>query len=465
MTCVVALVGRPNVGKSTLFNQLSRSRDALVADFPGLTRDRQYGIGRLGGEYLLIDTGGLTDAAAPLDRKMAEQTRQGIAEADRVIWLVDAREGLTAADEQIAAELRQAGKPVTLAVNKVDGLDADQALAEFYALGFARPVPIAAAHGRGLARLMEQVLAGCPAEAVEEGPAVAGETGIRIAFVGRPNVGKSTLVNRILGEERVVVSDVPGTTRDSIRVPFRRDGQAYTLIDTAGVRRRARVRETVEKFSIVKTLDAIRQADVVVNVLDAREGVTDQDVHLIGLALEAGRAIVVALNKWDGLSAEQRERVRSEYALRLPFLDFAEHYTLSALHGTGVGLLFDAVQRAYRSARAELSTTRLNRLLETAVARHQPPLVRGRRIKLRYAHQGGRMPPLIVIHGNQTERLPAAYRRYLTNFFREQLGLVGTPLRLEFKTGDNPYAGRRNVLTERQKRKRARLRRFVSRSR
>ena len=452
MKPVIALVGRPNVGKSTLFNQLTRSRDALVADFPGLTRDRQYGVGRLGGSYFVIDTGGLTDEADPLNTRMVSQTRRGIEEADRIIWLVDGRAGLTPADETIGETLRRAGKPVFLAVNKTDGIVAEEALTEFYGFGFEGPLAIASAHGRGVTRLIHAVLGEQAemADAVSEAEDEA--QGIRIAFVGRPNVGKSTLVNRILGEDRVVVSEVPGTTRDSIYIPFERDGQRYTLIDTAGVRRRGKVREAVEKFSVVKTLDAIERADVVVNVLDMHEGVTDQDVHLIGMALQAGRSIVVTLNKWDGLNPEQRKRQLAQYELKLPFLDFAEKYTLSALHGSGVGLLYAAVQRAYRSARVELSTTRLTQLLEEAVARHQPPLVRGRRIKLRFAHQGGKRPPVIVIHGNQTRHVPAAYKRYLINFFRDKLKIVGSPIRLEFKTGENPYASKRGKkLTPRQR--------------
>ncbi len=443
MSTVIALVGRPNVGKSTLFNQLTRSRDAIVADFPGLTRDRQYGFGKLGGHYLVIDTGGLGEESEAIDDLMSEQTRQGIEEADRIIWLLDARAGLTPGDEAIAESLRRSGKPVYLAVNKTDGLDAEQAMAEFHGLGFSTPMPIAASHGRGLQKLMEVVLEGSDAldaEPTEEEKALAG---IRIAFVGRPNVGKSTLLNRILGEERVVVSDVPGTTRDSISVPFERDGQRYTLIDTAGIRRRGKVKETVEKFSIVKTLASIEAADVAIHLIDCHEGITDQDVSLIGLSVNAGKSVIVCLNKWDGLGEAEKEKLKKEYARRLAFLDFAEHYTISALHGTGVGLLFDAVKRAWRSATIDIPTTRMTRLLEMAVARHQPPMVRGRRIKLRYAHQGGRRPPVIVIHGNQTERVPAAYKRYLENFFRSQLKLVGTPIRIEFKTTENPFARRK----------------------
>ncbi len=443
MSTVIALVGRPNVGKSTLFNQLTRSRDAIVADFPGLTRDRQYGFGKLGGRYLVIDTGGVGEESAQIDELMSAQTWQGIEEADRVVWLLDARAGLTPGDEAIAERLRRAGKPVFLAVNKTDGLDAEQALAEFHGLGFSTPLPIAAAHGRGLLKLMEVVLADSDALDPATTPDEEERAGIRIAFVGRPNVGKSTLLNRMLGEQRVVVSDLPGTTRDSIAVPFERDGQRYTLIDTAGVRRRGRVKETVEKFSIVKTLASIDAADVVLHLIDSQEGITDQDVSLIGLSVNAGKSVIVCLNKWDGLGEQQRKQLKQDYGRRLAFLDFAEHFTISALHGTGVGLLFDAVRRAWRSATVDISTTRMTQLLEMAVARHQPPLVRGRRIKLRYAHQGGRRPPVIVIHGNQTEQVPAAYKRYLENFFRKQLKLVGTPIRLEFKTTKNPYAGRK----------------------
>jgi len=445
MRPVIALVGRPNVGKSTLFNQLTRSRDALVADFSGLTRDRQYGIGCLGGDYIVIDTGGLTDEQGQLDQLMVGQTHKGIDEADHVIWLVDGRQGVTSADEVIAKELRQSGKPVTLAVNKTEGLDTDQALSDFYHFGFSKVCAIAAVHKRGLQKLISSALADSMAANESEIISSSDLPGIRLAFVGRPNVGKSTLLNRILGEQRVVVSDIPGTTRDSIFVPFERDGQAYVLIDTAGIRRRARVHEVIEKFSVVKTLDAIEQADVVINIMDAQAGITEQDVHLIGLTLEAGRAIIVVLNKWDNLEIETREQLLEDYKRKLPFLDFTEHYTISALHGTGVGLLYPAVQRAYKAARIDVPTTRLTTMLEAAVNRHQPPLVKGRRIKLRYAHQGGKHPPVFVIHGNQTDRIPGAYKRYLNNYFRDKLKLVGTPVRLEFKTGTNPYANKKKT--------------------
>jgi GTP-binding protein len=460
---VVALVGRPNVGKSTLFNCLTRSRDALVADQPGLTRDRQYGLGRVGDRpYIVVDTGGLSGDTDGIDGKMADQSLRAVEEATVVLFLVDARQGLTASDEIIASHLRRCGKPVILVANKAEGLSSAVAGAEFHALGLGEPHTVAAAHGQGIGRLMEAVLADLPAPELQEEEAEAG--GIRVAIIGRPNVGKSTLVNRILGEERVVVYDMPGTTRDSIRIPFERDGQSYTLIDTAGVRRRARVKEAIEKFSVIKTLQAIEAAHVVVMVLDAREGVAEQDAGLLGFVLDAGRALVVAVNKWDGLEPGQRENVRRELDVKLPFIAFAKVHFISALHGTGVGELFASVQRAHRSATRKLSTPDLTRLLEDAVATHQPPLVRGRRIKLRYAHQGGRNPPVIVIHGNQTEAVPKAYRRYLENIFRKHLRLEGTPVRIEFRSGENPYAGKRNVLTRRQIEKRRRLTKFVKKS-
>ena len=461
---VIALVGRPNVGKSTLFNRLTKSRDALVADFPGLTRDRKYGIGRVGGRpFVVVDTGGLSGKSEGIDEYMAVQTRQAIAEADVLLFLVDGRAGVTAADQAIVRELRVTGKPLYLVVNKTDGIDAVAASMEFYSLGLGEPIAIAAAHGRGINALVDRVMAPFP-EAPGTSPEEAEAKGIRIAFVGRPNVGKSTLINRIMGEERVVAFDQPGTTRDSVEIPFERDGQAYTLIDTAGVRRRSRVSEAIEKFSVIKTLQAIEACHVSILVLDAREGITEQDATLVGHVMEAGKAIVVAINKWDGLTPEQRDKVRHEIEIKLPFLDFAERFFVSALHGTGVGELYAAVQRAYDSSMLDVSTSRLTDLLEQAVIQHQPPLVHGRRIKLRYAHQGGHNPPIVVIHGNQTERVPSAYKRYLVNFFRTQLKLVGTPIRIEFKTGENPYAGRRNTLTPRQQYKRDRMMRHLKRS-
>lgn len=449
---VIALVGRPNVGKSTLFNQLTRSRDALVANFPGLTRDRKYGVGVLGGQYLVIDTGGLGEEYDTIDSLMAQQTRQAIEEAHHIIWLVDARDGLTGADQEIADELRKTSKPVTLAVNKTDGLDIDQAMVEFYATGFAGPIAIAASHRRGLRALLDVVLSDeVKPDQNEQVENQAEKNGIRLAFVGRPNVGKSTLINRMLGEERVVTSPVAGTTRDSIFIPFERDGQQYTLIDTAGVRRRGKVNDKIEKFSVIKTLQAIENSDVVVHLFDAQEGITDQDISLVGYTLEAGRAVIVALNKWDGLTAERREQLKDEMKFKMPFLDFAEQYTISALHGTGTGLLYNAVKRAYKSALIDVPTARLTSLLEQALKGHQPPLVNGRRIKLRYAHQGGKHPPVFVIHGNQTKRIPGSYKRYLVNFYRKALKLVGTPIQIEFKSGDNPFSERRNTMTPLQR--------------
>lgn len=463
MKPVIALVGRPNVGKSTLFNQLTRSRDALVADLPGLTRDRKYGLGRVGGfAYVVVDTGGLSGSAETLDELMAQQTRQAIREADLVMFLVDGREGLGAADEMLARELRTFNKPLMLVVNKIDGVDIQTVTAEFHALGLGKPIPIAASHGRGVDALMQHVRQQLPDLEAQAEDEIAWP-GIRIAFVGRPNVGKSTLVNRILGENRLLASDIPGTTRDSIFVPFERDGQEYTLIDTAGVRRRARVHETVEKFSVVKTLQAIEVCDVVIFLLDARQGVAEQDASLLGMVLDAGRALVVAINKWDGLSPEERDRVRADLDLKLPFLDFAEKRFISALHGSGVGDLFAAVRRAYDSARIKVSTGELMKLLDQALIMHQPPLAGGRRIKLRYVHQGGRQPPIFVVHGNQTDKLPISYKRFLSNYFREQLQLVGTPIRMEFRTGANPYEGKRNTLTPRQIHKKKRLKRFLKR--
>lgn len=459
MLPVIAIVGRPNVGKSTLFNRLTRTRDALVADFPGLTRDRQYGFGRLGPvPYIVIDTGGLAGATDGVDELMEKQTLKALDEADQVIFLVDGREGLTAADEHVAMLVRRRDVPVTLAVNKAEGLDEDLVASEFHSLALGAPVVISAAHGDRVAALMENVLAACDFEVEPE--SAPGER-VTVAVIGRPNVGKSTLINRLLGEERLVAYDKPGTTRDSVRVPFSRDGSDYTLIDTAGVRRRARVRESIEKFSVVKALQAMEEAAVVIAVVDAREGITDQDISLMGLALERGRAVVIAINKWDGLGAEQRRRVRVEIDRRLPFMDFAPRLFISALHGTGVGDLMGKVDAVYAAAWRDLPTPDLTRALQSAVQAHPPPLVRGRRIRLRFAHQGGRNPPVIVIHGNQTERLPGSYRRYLVNHFRKTFGLEGTPIRLSFRTGENPFKGRRNPLTPRQQRRRKRLLRHV----
>jgi GTPase len=460
MLPVIALVGRPNVGKSTLFNRLTRSRDALVADQPGLTRDRKYGTGKLGSQpYVVVDTGGISGDQVGIDVLMEQQVRQAIGEADHILFLLDAREGCTGGDEMIAQELRRTGKPVTLAVNKSEGLDEDLAGSDFYRLGFGEPELIAAAHGRGVKTMIESVLQQLPP--IEEG--VPDDPGIQIAVVGRPNVGKSTLVNRLLGEERVVAFDQPGTTRDSIFIPFERNERRYTLIDTAGVRRRARIKEAIEKFSIIKTLQAIEQANVVLMVLDAQQGVGEQDATLAGHVLESGRALILVVNKWDGLSQDQREWIKTEIERKLPFLGFARHHFISALHGSGVGDLFGMVERVYASAMSDLSTPDLTRLLEAITQEHQPPLVHGRRIKLRYAHQGGRNPPIIVIHGNQTSEVPDSYKRFLISRFRKALNLKGTPIRIEFRSGENPYEGKKNKLTKRQIEKRQRLKKFVQR--
>ena len=463
MLPVIALIGRPNVGKSTLFNRLTRSRDAIVADYAGLTRDRQYGFGKLGQiPYIVIDTGGVAGGEEGIAEAMVEQTIHALKEADVAIILVDARAGLTAADEHVVKLARKHATRSWLAVNKAEGLDTTIACAEFYSTGIADPVAISASHGDRVSALIEAVLEEFEdKESGDESDSEEEDSALRIAIVGRPNVGKSTLANRLLGEDRFVVFDQPGTTRDSVAVPFERNDRKYLLIDTAGIRRRARVTETVEKFSIVKALQAIERAQVVIAVLDAHEGVTEQDVSLLGLVLERGRALVVVANKWDGMSASDRKHVRNELERRTPFLDFAERITISALHGTAVGDLLPAVERAFAAAMRDMNTTALTKALESAVAEHPPPLVRGRRIRLRYAHQGGRNPPVIVIHGNQTDKLPDAYRRFLINRFRKIFKLKGTPVRLSLKTGRNPFEGRRNKLTPRQERKRRRLMKHV----
>jgi len=463
MLPVIALVGRPNVGKSTLFNYLTRSRNALVADFPGLTRDRQYGRVKRGDrDCLVVDTGGIVEGCTGIEDQAVRQVNYAIEEADLILFLVDAREGLSASDQTIAQQLRKTSKPVLLVINKIDGIDANLAGVEFHTMGLGEPAAIAAAHGRGAADLLRRVDGLLPKTEAssEEKP-----HGIAIAVVGRPNVGKSTLVNRLLGEERVVVFDHPGTTRDSIYIPFERGGKRYTLIDTAGIRRRSKVSEAIEKFSIIKALQAIDQANVVIYLIDAREGVTERDANLLGLVLESGRALVIGLNKWDGLTQEQRSAVRRQIDVKLPFIDFAEKHFISALHGTGVGGLFDVVQDIYEASMVDMSTAALSALLKEAAEAHPPPLVRGRRIKLKYAHQGGHNPPVVVIHGNQTDAVPISYKRYLINFFRERLALIGTPVRLQFKSSDNPFKGRRNPLSERQLRKRKRLLRHVKKKR
>jgi GTP-binding protein len=456
---VVALVGRPNVGKSTLFNALTRSRDALVADAPGLTRDRKYGYARLAGRaFVVIDTGGLVESVrGGIEQLMAAQTLKAVEEADRVLLVVDAREGCTPQDLHVADVLRRSGKPVVVVANKAEGVEDEIAQADFHRFGFGEPVAISASHQQGLEPLLDRALEGlADAEPATPEP-TTGREAIRVAVVGRPNVGKSTLINRLLGEERVIAYDQPGTTRDTVEIPFERDGHQFVLIDTAGVRRRARVDETIEKFSVVKTLQAIDRAHVVIGMVDAHDTVAEQDAHLLGIVAEQGRALVIAVNKWDGIPQDQRNAIRDGLDLRLDFLRFASVHFISARHGTGVGEMTESVLKSYRAAMRELPTKDLTRALEQAMSMHQPPLVRGRRIKLRYAHQGGRNPPVVVIHGNQTQHVPDAYRRFLENHFREVFRLQGTPMRVEFRTDENPFAGRRNELTPRQVRSRKRL--------
>jgi len=458
MIPVIALVGRPNVGKSTLFNRLTGTRDALVANYAGLTRDRQYGEARFDERpFVVIDTGGLSGVDDGVDVMMAQQALLAIEEADMVLFLVDAREGLTPADQGIAQKLRTRSKPFFVVANKVDGINADVALTEFYQFGVEHVYPVTATHGRGVRQLLEAVFAQLPIEEDATNAVQNLATGIKIAAIGRPNVGKSTLVNRMLGEERVVVYDMPGTTRDSIYINYTRNEKNYTIIDTAGVRKRKSISEAIEKFSIVKTIKAIDDANVVILLMDAQEGIVEQDLHLLGMVIDAGRAVVVALNKWDGLEHDKKQFIRTEIERRLQFIDYAEIHFISAKHGTGVGNLYNAVEKAYGASTQKLQTHRLTEILQLAVFQHAPPMNQGRRIKLRYAHAGGQNPPIIVIHGNQTDSVPDHYRRYLENVFRRELKISGTPIRLEFKSSENPFAGKKNQLTERQITKRKRL--------
>jgi GTP-binding protein len=438
---VVAIVGRPNVGKSTLFNALTGTRDAIVADVPGVTRDRQYGYGRSGAlAYVVIDTGGLIEKPVGIEAQMRIQTERAIEEADRLVLLADARAGLTTQDMFVARELHRAGKPVFLAINKAEGLDSGVAAADFHALGLGQAIAISASHDQGCDELIEQVLAGLDSKSEHRDFPDA----IRVAVIGRPNVGKSTLVNRLLGDERMIASEKPGTTRDSILVPFRKDERDFVLIDTAGVRRRSKVEDPVERVSVAKTLQAIEDAHVVILVLDAHDAIAEQDASVLGLALKQGRALVIAVNKWDGIEDQQRDQIRRQLDLKLDFVDFAPKLFISARHGTGVGELVRATVRAYDAAFREMTTPHLTRALEKALEAHQPPLVRGRRIKLRYAHQGGKNPPRIIVHGNQTVSVPEAYRRYLANFFRTTFDLFATPVAVEFRTDENPYERRKH---------------------
>jgi ribosome-associated GTPase EngA len=458
----VVIVGRPNVGKSTLFNRLTKTRDALVADFPGLTRDRHYGRAVWDGmPYLVIDTGGFEPVAREgILFEMARQTEQALDEADRVIFLTDGREGLTPGDHRVAQHLRERGKRVTLAVNKVEGMMRAVVTAEFHELGLGSPVPVSSSHGEGIGDLMEMVLegVGIPESLANHGAVEHDRP--RIAIVGRPNVGKSTLINRLLGEERMIAFDQPGTTRDSIAVDFEHDGRAYTLIDTAGLRRRGKVFEAVEKFSVFKTMQAIEEANVVVITLDARQDISDQDAHIAGHVLTTGRAVVLVINKWEGLDAHRRTVVREEVARKLGFLGFANHLYLSALQGNGVATLLPAVDGAYQAAMAKLSTPRLTRVLQAAVQQHQPAKAGPFRPKLRYAHQGGHNPPIVVVHGSAITHIQENYRRYLESTFREAFELRGTPLRVEFRQGHNPFADRKpKPLTESEENRLRRQRR------
>src|SRR6516225_10095090 len=442
MKPVIALVGRPNVGKSTLFNRLTRSRDAIVADLAGLTRDRHYGNGRLGKhEFIVIDTGGFEpDAGSGIFKEMAKQTRQAVAEADVVIFVVDAREGLSAQDHDIANELRRLGKPCVLAANKAEGMHDGARLVDFYELGFGEVHGISAAHGEGIRSLVELALEPLQIpEPEDEDEEDAANKPIRLAVAGRPNVGKSTLINTWLGEERLVAFDLPGTTRDAIMVPFERNGQRFELIDTAGLRRKGRVFEAIEKFSVVKTLQAIADANVVVLLLDATQGVTDQDAHIAGYILDSGRAVVIAINKWDAVDSYQRQMLDRSIEARLAFLKFAPLINISALKRQGLGPLWQSIVQAHKSATRKMSTPVLTRLLHEAVQFQAPKKSGMFRPKMRYAHQGGMNPPVIVIHGNSLEHVTDAYKRFLEGRFRKEFDLVGTPLRIQFKTSSNPY--------------------------
>ncbi len=463
MLPVVAIVGRPNVGKSTLFNGLTRSRRALVADVPGVTIDRHYAVVQHPEHpFIVIDTGGIAPGATGFHELVSRQSRRALEEADLTLLLFDAREGPTPDDHEVAALARREGKPILAVVNKIDGLDRHSALAEFHDLGLGDPIGIAAAHRQGLGRLVDALGALFP-PAPAPAPPAESHPAPRIAIVGRPNAGKSTLINRLAGEERVVAHERPGTTRDSVDIPVRRGSLSCTLVDTAGIRRRSRVAEAVEKFSIIKALEAIHTCDAVALLLDATETVSEQDARLLGHVVEAGRALAIGVNKCDRLGEEARKRLRAELARRFTFADYASVHYISALEGRGVRALIRSAVAAHRAAHARFPTADLTRALRDAVARHPPPLVRGRRIKLRYAHQGGSAPPRLIVHGNQTDAVPATYRRYLAGVFRRRFELRGTPLVVEFRTGDNPYQDRRNELSPRQRRRRKRLLRHAKR--
>lgn len=458
---VIALVGRPNVGKSTLFNRLTKSMQALVANEPGVTRDRQFGQGEFEDHaYIVIDTGGIIEQPDdPLHIAAVKQSEQAIDEADVIFFVVDAKEGLTPTDRTLSSSLRKQKKALYLVVNKVDGTDPDVALSDFYQLGFENIFPTTASQNAGISKLMEHVFASLPDITSEIDLPVSDAP--KVALIGRPNVGKSTLTNRLLGEERVIVCDFPGTTRDSIYIPLERRGKHYTLIDTAGVRRRSRVTEGLEKFSIVKTLQAIKDADLVIFVIDARAGITDQDLTLIDFVVEAGPGLIICVNKWDGMSEDDRKDVNVQLGYRLNFVSYAPVHLISALHGTGVGELYKIIDKVYACSRKEISSHDLTELLNSAIFAHQPPLAQGQRVKLRYAHLGGHKPYTIVIHGNRTAELADSYKKYLSNYFIKALKLKGIPVKIICKSGDNPFAGKKNMLTPRQIHKKRRMMDFV----
>ena len=462
MKSVIAIVGRPNVGKSTLFNYLTRSRNALVADRPGVTRDRQYGFGNYQGRaFILVDTGGLgrnDKDSENISNLISDQSLLAIEEADVLIWLVDGRQGLTSEDEHLARILRPMCDCIFLTANKTEGLNADIILSDFYRLGFSGPFAISAKRGAGIHQLMDEVIKQLPVESEDEDQT---KHGLRITVLGRPNVGKSTLTNRILGEERMLTFNKPGTTRDSIAIPFEHDGTPYTLIDTAGIRRRSKINDVIEKFSVVKALQAIDNTQIVILVLDAHEAITEQDASLLGLIVDSGKALIIAINKWDGLELSHKNRIKAQLDRKLGFIDYACIHFISALHGSGVGKLFVSINKISQSISIAPAASKITAILQQATQAHSPPVVHGRRIKLRYAHIGGHDPIRIIVHGNQTDRVPESYKRYLSKQMRKQLKLIGTPVLIDFKQGDNPYKDRKNILTNRQIEKRRRLMRHV----
>ncbi len=458
MIPVIAIVGRPNAGKSTLFNRITHTRNALVADRPGVTRDRNYGFAKHEDRsFILIDTGGLDDDSAEnksIAKLVSDQALLAIKEANAVLWLIDGKSGLAAADEILADKLRLLTPNIYVLINKTEDLDPDIAIADFHVLGMGAPYPVSAARGKGLNTVLDIVLAAFP----DSISALDNEkSGLRISVIGRPNVGKSTLINRMLGEERMLTYDQPGTTRDSITVPFERLGKKYELVDTAGVRRRSQLEDPLEKSSVIKSLQALDSSDVIIAVIDASEALTDQDLHLLGLTMDSGKPLIIAVNKWDHLSKDQRDQIKNQLDRKLAFIDYAVIHFISALHGSGVGKLFGTIDKIGRNITIQIKSSRVTEILEAAVTAHAPPLAKGRRIKLRYAHVGGHSPLRIIVHGNQTASVPANYERYLSNYFRERLRLVGTPVMIEFKHSENPFKGKKNELSGRQIKKRRRM--------